>query len=42
MKNDLGFRIDFCALVLDLFTFGIYSGYSNIKKIEEKRFKQCE
>jgi hypothetical protein len=34
MKNDR-FRIDFVSLVLDLFTFGIYSGYKNIKKIEQ-------
>lgn len=40
MKNDFGFRIDFCALVLDVFTFGIYSGYCNIKKIENYKFKQ--
>jgi hypothetical protein len=33
MKKD-GFRIDIFALVLDLFTFGIYSGYNNIKRIE--------
>lgn len=35
MKKD-GFRIDFFALVLDLFSFGIYSGYTNIKRIENQ------
>ena len=35
MKKD-GFRIDFFALVLDLFSFGIYSGYNNIKRIENQ------
>jgi len=37
MKKD-GFRIDFFALVLDFFTFGIYSGYNNIKRIENQGY----
>lgn len=36
MKDDR-FRIDFVALILDVFTFGIYSGYHNIQKIERGR-----
>jgi len=39
MKKD-GFRIDFFALVLDFFTFGIYSGYNNIKRIEQMGLKK--
>jgi hypothetical protein len=35
--KDGGFRIDFFALVLDCFTFGIYSGYHNIQRIEGVR-----
>jgi hypothetical protein len=30
------FRIDFIALVVDVFTFGIYSGYHNIRKMEDR------
>lgn len=35
--SDGRFRIDFVALVLDFFTFGIYSGYNNIQRIEKGR-----
>ena len=38
MKDDR-FRIDFVALVLDFFTFGIYSGYHNIQRIENSQKK---
>lgn len=30
------FRIDFFALVVDVFTFGIYSGYQNIRRMEDR------
>jgi len=39
MKNDL-FRIDYFALVMDIFSFGIYSGYHNIKRIEAQGIKK--
>ena len=39
MYSFLKDKFSFKALVFDLFTFGCYSGYMNIKRLEDDRKK---